>query len=122
VRERAQHAEEFDAAFKYEYTIIDFQSTPLLKARSADTLGLRNSTCAHLFQEAEETAAEERAMEARSMPVWLEGKSRCVDGTRPVIELTILESTLADLTSGSDVFLRSHAGASGEFGFLSGLF
>ena len=75
-----------------------------------------------LFQEAEETAAEERAMEARSMPVWEEGKSRDVDGTRPAIELTILESALADLPSGSDVFVGSHAGASGELGFLSGLF
>jgi len=75
-----------------------------------------------LFQEAEETAAEERAMEARSMPVWLEGKSRDVDSARPVIELTILESTLADLTSGSDLFVRSDAGTSGKLGFLSGLF
>ena len=56
------------------------------------------------------------------MPVLLEGKSRDAYGTRPVVELTILESTLADLTSGSNVFLRSHTGASGKLRFLSGLF
>jgi len=56
------------------------------------------------------------------MPVWLEVKSREVGGIQPVVELTVLESTLADLSSGSEVFLRSHAGASGKLGFLSGLF
>ena len=56
------------------------------------------------------------------MPVWVESKSRDIGGTRPAIELTVLESTLADLSSGSDVFLGSYAGAPGELGFLSRLF
>ena len=79
-------------------------------------------THVRLFQEAEETAAEERAIEARSEPVWLEGKSRNVDGTRSGAALTVLESVLADLSSGSEVFLGSDAGASGKLGSVSGFF
>ena len=52
----------------------------------------------------------------------LEGKSWDVDGTRSATALTVLESTLADLSSGSEVFLRSYAGASGKLKFVSGLF
>ena len=75
-----------------------------------------------LFQ-AEETAAEERAIEARSMPVWLEGKSGDVrSGTRSATTLTVFKSALADLFSGSTVLLGSDTGASSKLGPVSGFF
>ena len=76
---------------------------------------------ARLFQE-DETAAEERAMEARSTPVWLGGKSGNIDGTRSAVVLTVFKSTLADLSSGSAVFLGGDAAASGNLGFVGGFF
>lgn len=36
--------------------------------------------------------------------------------------LTVLEGTLADLSSGSEVFVRSDAGASGKLRFINGFF
>ena len=36
--------------------------------------------------------------------------------------LTVFESTLADLPGGSEVFLRSYAGAPGKLRVLSGFF
>lgn len=74
-----------------------------------------------LFQ-AEETAAEERAIEARSTPVWLKSKSGDIDGTRSAATLTVLKSALADLSSSGAVFLGSDAAASGKLGCISGFF
>ena len=45
-----------------------------------------------------------------------------MDGTRSAVALTILKSAFADLASGSTVFLRSDAGASGKLGFVGGSF
>lgn len=69
---------------------------------------------------AEETAEEERAIEARSTPVSSGVNHETLMAHE--VTLTILQSALADLSSGAEVFLRRDAGASGKLWFVSGLF
>jgi len=52
----------------YKYIIVDFKGTLLVGAGSVYVPKLRGRMRVRLFQE-EETAEEERAMEARSTPV-----------------------------------------------------